>query len=411
MSYGYQITAGFDAMTGRLLWGPLNQSLPYLQDIALLCARDGYYVLHNKDTDEAYIYSLETGELLWGPIDLPGNAWSTIHRGADIAYGKVYIWDHGGYVNAIDLATGEIAWTMYPRSSEYDTPYGVYPLWHFGTHSICDGKLFLSEGRMYNPPIHPSYRLAINCTDGSIVWKILHYSGRIPGAHADTYFVDWNSFDCQIYSFGKGPTATSVTAPDTAVPKGTEVLIQGTVMDISAGTKTYDKESRFPNGVPAIADANMSVWMEYVYMQQSKPRDVNGVPVRIQAIDPNGNYHELGYATSDANGKFAIRYTPEQDTGIYKILATFEGTDSYYVSNAETSLLITTAAASAAPTATPTAEPTATPSPTATASPTASPAQPSPPGGDGAATLYVAVAAVVIIAVIAAVALILRRRK
>jgi len=409
MNAGWQITAGFDAKTGQLLWGPFNQSLPAQESIALLCARDGYYVLHNKDTNNAYIYSLKTGALLWGPIQLPGNAYSTISRGGDIAYGKAYIWDLGGYVNAINLATGEIAWTLTPRSSGYDTPFGVYPLWHFGTHSICDGKLFLSEGRMYDPPLSPSNRLAINCTDGSIVWDILSYSGRITGVHADTYFVEWNSFDAQIYTFGKGPTTTTVTAPDVQVPLGNKVLIQGSVMDISAGTKTYEKQSRFPNGVPAIADANMSVWMEYVYMQQQKPKyeDITGVKVHLTAIDPNGNYQDLGTVTSDANGNYVFAYNPEH-TGIYKVIANFEGSESYYQSSAQTAILISEAPA-AAPTETPATPTPVLPTPTPTQTPTPSAAVP-PEAGPNTA-LYVAVAAVVAIIVIAAIALVLKRRK
>jgi hypothetical protein len=411
MNAGWQITAGFDAKTGQLLWGPYNQTLPPQESIALLCARDGYYVLHNKDTNNAYIYSLKTGQLLWGPIQLPGNAYSTISRGGDIAYGKAYIWDLGGYVNAIDLKTGEIVWTFNPRSSGYDTPFGIYPLWHFGTHSICDGKLFLSEGRMYDPPLSPSYRLAINCTDGSLVWDILHYGGRITGAHADTYFVDWNSFDDQIYTFGKGPTATTIAAPDVQVPLGDKVLIQGTVMDTSSGTKTYDKQARFSNGVPAIADANMSVWMEYVYMQQSKPKeeDITGVPVHLIAIDPNGNYKDLGLVTSDANGKFVIAFSPET-TGIYKVIARFEGTESYYTSQAETAFLVSEASAAPIQTEAPTPTP-ATPTPTETASPTATPTTAPNVGETGNTALYVGLSAVVVIVVIAAIAVFLRKRK
>jgi len=410
MNAGWQITAGFDAKTGQKLWGPLNQSLPVAESIALLCARDGYYVLHNKDTDNAYIYSLKTGALLWGPIQLQGNAYSTISRGGEIAYGKAYIWDLGGYVSAINLETGEIAWTLTPRSAGYDTPFGVYPLWHFGTHSICDGKLFLSEGRMYDPPLSPSYRLVVNCTDGSIVWDILHYSGRITGAHADTYFVDWNSFDNHIYSFGKGPTTTTVVTPNVQVPIGNKVLIQGSVMDTSAGTKTYEKQSRFPNGVPAIADANMSVWMEYVYMQQTKPKfeDISGVPVHLTALDPNNNWLDLGTVTSDANGKYSFAFNPD-NTGIYKIFATFEGSESYYTSSAETSVLISEAVV--APTAAPTTAPPTIAPPTeapTTAAPTT--AAPKPTENFNTA-IYVSVAAVVLIVVIAAIAVFLRKRK
>lgn len=413
MGYGYQITAGFDAKTGQLLWGPLNQSTPYLQDIALLTARNGVYILHNKDTNEAYGYSLTNGQKMWGPVKLPGNAWSAISRDAEIAYGKVLIWDFGGYVNALDLQTGQILWTITPRSSGYDAPYGIYPLWHFGTQTVCDGKLFLSEGSMYNPPVHPAYRLAINITDGSFVWSILSYSGRCPAAHADGYMVEWNSFDNQIYTFGKGPTATTIEVSPKVSTHGNTILVEGRVTDESPGTKNPDRVARFPQGVPAIADENMSEWMEYVYMQQIKPTNIKGVPVHVTAIDPNGNFQDIGTVTSNGQGNYAITWTPPVP-GLYTITASFCGSESYWGSTAETAFVVSEAPAASpavAPTAAPSIVPTVAPTvaPTPTVSPTVLPEPEAPaPSMD---IYIIAAAAVVIIVVIAVAAVFLRKRK
>jgi outer membrane protein assembly factor BamB len=408
MGYGYQITAGFNAKTGDKLWGPINQTTPYLQDVALLTARSGTYILHDKDTDEAYGYSLQTGQLKWGPVKLPGNAWSTISRDAEIAYGKVLIWDFGGYVNALDPDTGDILWTFTPRSSGYDAPYGIYPLWEFNTQTICDGKLFLSEGSMYNPPIHPAKRLAINITDGSLVWSIMSYSGRIPAAHADTYMVEWDSLDCQITTFGKGPTTTSITAAPKVATKDTDILIEGTVIDTSAGTKTTDKQARFPNGVSAVSDESMSPFMEYVYMQQTKPNNTTGVKVHLTALDPNNNGQDLGYVQADADGRFALLWKPTM-AGIYTLKASFEGSESYYISYGTTSLGVVEPSAAPA-TSTP---PPATTAPPTTAPPTTAPpttSAPQPKGGIDS-VVYVGIAAVVLIVVVAAIAVLLRRRK
>ncbi|MCW4002399.1 MAG: PQQ-like beta-propeller repeat protein, partial [Candidatus Bathyarchaeota archaeon] len=123
----YAVDAGYDAMTGNLLWGPINRTLPRFHEVPIVATGGDYFVRHDKDTNEAYGYSLTTGKQLWGPVKLPGTGLSTLSRGAAIAYDKVYIWDFGGYVSAIDLATGKIAWTLEPRSAGYDTPYGIYP--------------------------------------------------------------------------------------------------------------------------------------------------------------------------------------------------------------------------------------------------------------------------------------------
>ena len=169
--------------------------------------------MHNKDTDQAWGYSLTTGQLLWGPTQITARGGdSAVWRDGEIAYGKVYIWDLGGYVNAIDLETGKIAWTYFAGNAGYDTPFESYPFFGYNRHTIADGKLFLSQGIMYTPPLHPSYRTAINCTDGTLVWKILQYSPTAGAPIGDGYMISFDSFDNQIYSFGKGPTETTVTA-------------------------------------------------------------------------------------------------------------------------------------------------------------------------------------------------------
>ncbi|TRO51944.1 hypothetical protein E2P61_04795 [Candidatus Bathyarchaeota archaeon] len=337
LSYGYQITAGYNAKTGEKLWGPINQTIPKYEDFGIVAARDGYYVMHNKDLNEAYGYSLDDGSLIWGPIKLPGNAWSAISRSAQIAYGKIYIYDFGGYINAIDLETGEIVWTFEPRPAGYETGYGIYPLWY--TSSICDGKLFVSESHMYNPPLFPgAQRLVINCTDGSLIWSILSFNGRVNAAHADGYMIEWNSYDNQIYCYGKGPSATTVSASPKVSVNGDSILVEGMVTDISPGTEEYIQTARFPNGVPVVGDENMSAWMEYVYMQQPKPTESIGVDVTITVLDPNGNYYDVGTAIT-SNGFYKLAFTPLVP-GEYTVYATFPGSESYWPSSAVTAITV-----------------------------------------------------------------------
>jgi hypothetical protein len=345
-SLGYQITAGYDAKTGVKLWGPINQTIPAFQDVALVGAGEGYYVLHNKDTDEAYGYSLTDGSFKWGPVQLEGNAWSTIGRGGAIAYGKVYIWDIGGWVTAIDLESGDIAWNFTRGSAGYDTPYGIYPIFHYSMHSIADGKLFLSEGHLYTPPLHPARRLAINCTDGSLVWSIMSFSSRSPAPIADGYLLEWNSFDNKIYTFGKGPTELTVTASPKVSTANSRVMIEGTIMDISAGAEQEGVIERFPNGLPAIADEDMREWMEYVYMQQKKPDDITGVPVKLAYQLPDGSWKDIDQVISDGYGNFGFQWTPPAE-GIYVVKAFFLGSESYWGTSSTTYLTVGPAPAAA----------------------------------------------------------------
>jgi hypothetical protein len=346
---GYQVTVGIDAKTGNKLWGPLNQTIPEAKekDVSLIAARDGVYVLHSKDTNEAWGYSLENGELLWGPIAIPGNAWSSISRTGQIAYGNFYKWDFGGYCNAFDLETGELQWTFTRGSAGYDAPYGIYPLWTY-QQSFVDGKIFLAEGSLYNPPLHPSKILAIDAITGELVWDMLFYGSRMCAAHADGMMVMWNSFDKQIYTFGKGPTETTVTASPKVTANGGSVLLEGNVMDISSGSKQSGVVERFPKGLPTASDGTMTEWMEYVYMQQPMPTEFIGVTVKLETLDPNNNFYEIGTVTTDGAGMFKILWEPPVP-GEYTIYASFAGSESYWPSFAETAIGITEAPAPSIP--------------------------------------------------------------
>ena len=106
-------------------------------------------------------------------------------------------------------------------------------------------------------------------------------------------------------------------------------------------------------GTPAISDDSMSAWMEYLYMQQPMPKNATGVEVTLETLDPNGNFYEIGKTTSDASGMYSYVFTPEVP-GLYTIIATFEGSNSYYSSYVETAINVVEA---------PQASPTPTPPP------------------------------------------------
>jgi hypothetical protein len=127
-------------------------------------------------------------------------------------------------------------------------------------------------------------------------------------------------------------------------------MIKGSVTDVSPGTNDAAIKLRFPNGVPAVSDESQSDWMLYVYKQFAQPTDATGVPVSIDATDPNGNYVHLGDVVSDSSGRFHYEFTPTME-GEYVIYATFMGSDSYYGSYAQNEM--TVMQAEAAPTQTP----------------------------------------------------------
>jgi hypothetical protein len=70
-------------------------------------------------------------------------------------------------------------------------------------------------------------------------------------------------------------------------------------------------------------------------MQKPRPTDAQGVEVFLTTIDPNGNTYELGRTTTDVSGTFGIAVGPPVP-GLYKIIATFEGSESFYGSSVVT---------------------------------------------------------------------------
>jgi hypothetical protein len=167
-------------------------------------------------------------------------------------------------------------------------------------------------------------------------------------AVADSEMVAFNGYDNAIYAFGKGLTATTVSAPDIAVSQGSAIVIRGTVTDQSPGQTCLGIPAA---GTPAISDDSMSAWMTYLYEQQPKPTNATGVPVTISVVDSNGNNRVIGTTTSDSNGMYSLTWLPDIQ-GNFTVTASFQGTNSYYPSSAETSFY------ASEPAATPTPQPT-----------------------------------------------------
>ena len=412
---GYVVEEGYSATTGQLLWGPLNQTqTPWckltLDGAGEYAAGNGVYIIYNCESLTFVGYSLQTGQQLWGPVGPYSNVWGYYGIKYDVAYGNFYTYDMGGHLNCFDLKTGKHLWDFFTGTGGYETPYGDWPFWIFDVGTIADGKIYIGGGHEYSPPLFHGCQLwCVNATSGQLLWSILSFPVTSPPAIADGYILSLNAYDNQIYCYGQGQSATTVTANPKVSASGSSVVIEGTVTDQSPGQTCLGIPAA---GTPAIADASMSQWMEYLYEQQPMPTNATGVPVTLTALDPNNNTEVIGTVTSDVNGHFGLMWTPPVP-GYYTITATFCGTYSYYGSSAETAIGVSKAPAAQVPIATPvlTATPpptvvqTSTPSPQVTATPVPAPSNP------GIPTTYIIIAIVAIIIVVAAAALALKRRK
>ncbi len=427
------------ATRGQLLWKQTYTPPPnnITRQIGPIDETNRVFTTIDKETAQWSGFSLDTGNLMWGPVgsNLRGytfyDARSAGAGSSQLTYqGRLYVGGFDGIVYCYDTRNGNLLWTYGNGGAGNTTFSGLENVWgYYPTFlgAFADGKLYtFSEEHSVNMPIYKGATVrCLNATTGKELWILPAFPSSTSfysrlGAIADGYLAYFNTLDGQVYSIGKGPSAVTVTAPDVAVPAGTKVLIQGTVTDQSAGAKQKVADGEF-NVIPAVSDASMGDWMQYIYQQKPKPTNVTGVQVHLTATDPNGNYQDIGYITSNSLGNFALTWKPPVP-GMYTVTASFDGTESYYGSQAGVSFLYGEAAASPAtspstPTASPAPTPVLTQSP---AAPTPTPVQPvsptptqavTPPTSPTPTATYIAIAVVVVIVVAAAAVLILRRRK
>ena len=356
---GYLIEAGYSTANGAMLWIKNQTETPFTklngsgQNGALLIG-DGKYFEANQNTLTITAYSQQTGNKVWATKLPDANTYDVYITNSFIAEGVMYSFGLGGDIYALNLADGAVLWhqttTAILGPAGSDTPYGVWPIWTQGEAvTIADGVLYFPIGHEYSPPLfRGAHEVCLNITNGQPIWNVLGVFVDSPAAISDGVMTTVNAYDNQIYAFGKGPTRTTVSAPQAGVTTATPVTITGTIIDISAGASQQAVAANFPNGLPAVSDDSQSQFMEAVYEQQPMPNNTTGVPIVLSVMDSNGNYRQIGTTTSNAMGTYSYTWTPDI-TGDFTIYANFPGSESYYASNAASAFHATSPAATSTP--------------------------------------------------------------
>ena len=318
----------------------------------------GIISVFSKEERKHYAFSAETGQFLW-VTDKPEHYLNiyTPTVSPCIAYDKYYTTGAGGVLYCYDVKNGDLLWEYH--ATDYYSEILWANDWWLGIVFISDGKIYV--GHEEHSPIDPRPRgapfVCLNATTGDVIWRMdgafrqTHWGGH--AVIGDSIIATQDTYDQRVYGIGKGPSSTTITASPKASALGSSVVIEGKVMDVSPGTKNDDLVLRFPNGVPAVSDASMSEWMLYVYKQFPRPANATGVEVLIDVVDANGNYRNIGTATSDASGFYSFEWKPDI-SGKYTVVATFPGSKSYYGAYAQTAFVVDEAPE-------PTPEPTPTP--------------------------------------------------
>jgi outer membrane protein assembly factor BamB len=309
-------------------------------------SEDGIFIVALKSTRQLVALSLDTGQQLWGPTESqPQVDLFTIanyRRGAkSIGDGRVISGGMGGRIHCYDAKTGDLLWT-YDAKQKY-TEMQWSENWPLYVSFVTDGKIYLhvAEHSVNQPMPRGAPFICLNETTGEEIWSV-----NLRGTHwggypiiGDSTIAMFCTYDNRIYALGKGPSAVTVSAPSASIELGESLVITGTVTDTSPGTGEYALTARFPNGVPVVSDESMSEWMQHVYMQFPQPNNVTGVDVTLSVLDSNGNYRDIGTTTSDADGFFKFKWTPDID-GEYTVYASFAGSESYYPSHAVSAFMV-----------------------------------------------------------------------
>jgi outer membrane protein assembly factor BamB len=273
---------------------------------------------------ELNLIEIETGNTRW-TIPLAEEPWGSSFGAfyKVVGYGNIYVGGYDGYLNCIDIATGNVEWRFFAG----ETTETVFHSWAFYKGAAgADGKIYAStsEHTPTQPRIRGNKLYCLDAFTGDLIWNIAGGYGTL--GIAEGYLVAGNENDGYQYCFAKGKTETTVEAPLMPVAAGERITIRGSVMDMSPAQ---------PN-TPAIADECMGPWMEYLHMQKPMPM-ATGVPVKLIVIHPDGNIEWIYTRTTDMYGHFAHAYEPPTE-GIYQIIASFDGSESYWGSVGETAI-------------------------------------------------------------------------
>jgi hypothetical protein len=311
---------------------------------------DGVFIIQAKETGQNWGFDINSGNEVWGPTDrLPDIAESTnlyaARWGQAVGADGIVVLGGGmgGSLRGHDVKTGVELWRKDFVDEHQETLFS--PLWPMTPQFVTDGKVYVAH--LEHSPLDPKGRdcpfVVLDLETGEVVFETegLFRSTRWGGQHiiGDSIMALMDSYDQRVYAVGKGPSSLTVEKTMISPTLGSSVTVQGTVMDASPGTEDPELKLKFPAGVPAISDADMSDWMRYVYKDFNRPAGATGVVVKVEAVDPNGNYQDYGSTTSDAYGNFALPFVPEVP-GTYMIIATFEGSDAYYGSTGITYITI-----------------------------------------------------------------------
>jgi len=346
---------GINYLTGQQIWNYTSSSSqetgssPF--NMATSLSENGmYFAYFEQGFWKAF--NIYTGQIVW-TTQINDYPWGEFELYTCASYnGMLYAIGYTG-VWALNETNGAIIWHYADPAMPFETPYTSNGTSVYSMDEIksIGGLLFVTNDE-HTPTLPPERGWGLNClnaTTGALEWKIMG-TRMLVAAASDGYLIAGSNYDGTVYTLGKGPSATTVSVPQTQITAGTTAVISGIVLDKSPAQP----------GTPCISDASMATWMDYLHLQMPingiyGNATITGVPVSLYAVGPSGNEVNIATVTSNIDGSFGCDWTPTT-AGNYTIYAVFAGTDSYGSSSAAAYAYV-----SQAPTTTVTPTPTVSP--------------------------------------------------
>jgi hypothetical protein len=166
----------------------------------------GVFLFSESITLNRWGYDLNTMQQLWKTAE-PEPQWQFYGMSTSIYKNKLLSYGYGGVLIAYDIRSGNVLWKWSSGTVGFEGYYENTPL---SLGAIAEDKIYLysSEHSPSMPLRRDAFMWCIDLNEGKLLWKIQCWANS--PAIADGYVVALDSFDNQIYCYGKGPRATTV---------------------------------------------------------------------------------------------------------------------------------------------------------------------------------------------------------
>ena len=217
---GWLVLCTFDQYTGAQLfiknitYADTASLLPYTRVTGYNAIGQGMIVITNDVNNVEVAFDVRSGAKLWEQTNTGLNG-GRVNNYDQFSYRQfftsdaIYLEGLGGDIWCRNL-DGTLRWytntTALVGDPGIESPYGIWPLWTFASSCLSPGVAYFAVGHEYNPPLfHGAQLLAVNATDGKLLWSELDTSVTST-AIAYGVLVSLNAYDNQLYAMGKGPS-------------------------------------------------------------------------------------------------------------------------------------------------------------------------------------------------------------